>query len=131
MSEPQAIDWRTAPAGLEFDRVIAEALGIEIVIARTADGTPFNYYVASHNPMVGWENEIPPYSTSTDAALTLWPPTMPWALLCKIVNAKVEYAFTAYIFTRYGDWIDGGTGVGDTPALAVCRAWLMSKEIRE
>lgn len=110
------IDWRTLPAGRELDRVIAERLG---------DYTP---YINVGGRVI--ENFPPAYSTDANAALSLWSDDYRWSISPTEVSADFpvedESRFQAS-YPRSGN-PDRSHEWADTPALAICRAWLTWQE---
>jgi len=135
MSEQPAIDWRTLPAGLDLDRVIAERLGWSEIGIREVwvdDGEGATEVKRlngrSPGPVAFGTDPIPTWSTNTDTALNL--------PLEEEYEGRLEWGYggewTAWIFIKIAYRTFRETKVGyakaDIPALALCRAWLGYQE---
>jgi hypothetical protein len=111
-------DWRDLPAGCELDRVIAEALGWDnffegsdgVLYADTPD--------IRANPR-RWQASVEPWSTDANAALSLPLPPRTWFVIygpsAERDTWDVELQDIGPVFEQ---------GQAETPALAICRAWL-------
>src|SRR6266404_5526720 len=114
------VDWHTEPAGRRFDTVIASRLG-------------WANLTMSNGMLWGWKNNaqwcLPEYSTDADEAIGLLDKTDCWILK----PVPVLYPEHSYICEFYHPLPDGSVqwiarGQADTPALAICKAWLEWKE---
>lgn len=116
----------TLDAGGELDAGIGQMLGIpaEYGARKWIDGD-WRYVYIRDDTMAGGYRTALEYSSDLNAALTLLPAPMP------------TFAFSLYLDGGYKDgtvweaWLGMGQshkcdGLADTPALAVCRAWLLA-----
>lgn len=122
-------DYRTMEAGRELDRLIAERLGW------TRFDTMPTVLVEHDNhidieTLMGWKNDfyylvVPHYSTDLNAAMTLLPTADGdiWSLHYgdygdpyTVAISRIKVAAPEYL------------GDANTPALAICRAWLAWKD---
>jgi hypothetical protein len=117
------VDWRTERAGKRFDTVIASRLG-------------WTNLAMSNGLLWGWKNNaqwcLPEYSTKTEAAIALFTDTenyafsFQWGYFRYPDNAK--FTFHVSHLTSKAKSI---TEYADTPALAICKAYLAWKESTE
>lgn len=117
-------DWRALDAGRDLDRRIAERLGwthIESTEYWLDDPHDTSLVQAWRGipPRSTGEALVPCYSTDLNAAITLIPSDQQFEL-----SNGLEPEWEALIGWGY----DGGA---DTPALAVCRAWLAYQDANE
>lgn len=117
-------DWREMQAGRELDRVVAEAMGHVVNIERmltnphfgTATKLIIEYYL---NGERGASEQLAHYSTDLNAAISL-------------INGGTSFVLSQIDGEGWQCSIIQQLGIGyskaETPALAVCRAFLSWKE---
>jgi len=125
MTDTQTVNWGTMEAGRELDKLIAEKLGYTDL--QVSDWTQILYGTRPTRPdddpyrvqggMI--QEPICEYSTDTDAALTL------------IDSVKGDFHLQSPAPNIWQCWFKVPPvpqGLAETPAFAVCRAWLAWKE---
>lgn len=125
-------DWKTMDAGRELDRLIAERLGwTDLLIDQDwieVDGKVEDVVrVLGVPPGAKWKEQVSEYSTSADAALTLFPDDTEWMATYSPyygprfrITVGTPHVLDDEYFDVYGN--------GDTLALALCRAWMAWRE---
>lgn len=131
MTNPINPNWCDLPAGLNLDRLIAERLGWREIKRRDIYEEGYDWggfyprlFGRSPTPLYPIGTDlIPQYSTDANAALTL----------VKVDNFQLEYWHGQWRAGAYLDNSseDAGWEYADSPALAICRAWLAVQEIKE
>lgn len=135
-------NWREMEAGQELDVLVARLLGLNV---HTADEAPADDLYG------GWEfctdrewhtawfidaegsHPIPAYSTDLNAAWTLFAdlPDDVTPRLVRILEARGDHMATVckagIIHNETHEQVEA---YADTPALAICRAWLAWKEMQ-
>lgn len=127
----KSVDWRTLPAGRVLDRVIAERLGWTLI----GFDDPFWRHRQRDDAAVGdyWRTsegarKLPAFSTDANAALTLWGLNSHWSLNPDANDNGVHFeGYYPYADNEYGEMCE----LADTPALAICRAWLAWMDAKE
>lgn len=127
-------------AGRELDRKIAEMLGwsdFEEVDYFVED---YGGYYPVHDDLEGlppngkYRALIPRYSTFVDDAVLLWqdvPDTFTPRLVRMIApkDGSIGYAYKAAFL--HNETMESVESVADSPALAICEAWLAYKNIHD
>ncbi len=143
MTDTARIDWRTATAGRALDRIVAEACGWECKLNGYGDHwrliSPNGDYVDEqahfYDPEDMWlVAPIPAFSTSADAAFTLFA-SLPDDCTPRLVRMlqpmgdHMGHIWKGRIITNGLDvTVDVIECEADTPALAICRAFLSWKD---
>ena len=115
-------DWRSMEAGPALDRLIARYIyDIEV---QPTERPLYRYLDSDDQPFGDWKSSTdmlkpPPYSTSVDAALRLIEECDGFELSIDDGPRGAWFAYADY------------PGYADTPALAICRAWLAYKDSKE
>lgn len=122
-------DWRTMDAGREMDRIVAERLGwteIEEQENWYEDPEVMAYQqIDLYGRKDGSEYRVPKYSTDANAALQLDKPVLWWSE----DDGRWLATYDAAIFGSAIELdVSPSPGEADTPALAICRAWLSWKD---
>ena len=134
MSEQQ-VDWRTCPAGLVLDRIIAERSGwsdfnvhITFVEDTAEVGVDSRDRLFGRRTTQDYEETVPLWSTNTDAALELIYGYF-WTMLGTPDKFTGSVLYQCRLDGHLGEFLSKDThSTADTPALAVCRAFLAWKE---
>src|SRR5258708_948023 len=116
------VDWRMEPAGQRFDTAVAATLGYTDFVISGLSGMLWGTKDDK-------EDCLPEYSTDADAAIDLLDKTDCWILKpVPVLHPKHSYICEFYHPLPDGSvrWI--ARGQADTPALAICKAWLSWKE---
>lgn len=123
-------DWREMKAGRKLDYLVGELRGLEFYPSHGHPAEPIDYLIVPQGTgkMYPALEHLPAYSTSVDAALTLLT-GHDYALLnfnhqnlCLLNEAASKDIEEAAMNGAAWEW-------SDTPALAVCRAWLAWRDM--
>lgn len=133
-------NWRDLEGGLPLNQIVAEHLGWRIeplsaawVAVFNADGVGVERTTAygSKNewPLYDLDEAIPHYSTDANAALALpLEPDMYFSLDVPAEHGGAKCGLWNQYPRSVQRKLVEGEAVADTPALAICRAWLDWKE---